>query len=82
MVVILTGSNIFLPNSSFIILFPPCLLRSFIFPSCPRVFLMGQSAGAHIAACALLDQAVKESCGERISWSVSQIKAYFGLSGG
>uniref|UniRef100_A0A7N0VLZ7 Alpha/beta hydrolase fold-3 domain-containing protein n=1 Tax=Kalanchoe fedtschenkoi TaxID=63787 RepID=A0A7N0VLZ7_KALFE len=44
---------------------------------------MGQSAGAHIAACALLDQAVKES-GEKesTSWSVSQIKAYFGLSGG
>lgn len=43
---------------------------------------MGQSAGAHIAACALLEQAVKESRGERISWSVTQIKAYFGLSGG
>lgn len=44
---------------------------------------MGQSAGAHIAACALLEQAIKES-GEResTSWSVSQIKAYFGLSGG
>uniref|UniRef100_A0A7N1A031 protein-S-isoprenylcysteine alpha-carbonyl methylesterase n=1 Tax=Kalanchoe fedtschenkoi TaxID=63787 RepID=A0A7N1A031_KALFE len=48
-----------------------------------RIYLMGQSAGAHIAACALLDQAVKES-GEKesTSWSVSQIKAYFGLSGG
>lgn len=43
---------------------------------------MGQSAGAHISACALMDQAVKEANGERISWSVSQIKAYFGLSGG
>lgn len=43
---------------------------------------MGQSAGAHIAACALVDQAVKESRGESISWSLSQIKAYFGLSGG
>lgn len=43
---------------------------------------MGQSAGAHIAACALLGQAIKESAGESITWSVSQIKAYFGLSGG
>lgn len=44
---------------------------------------MGQSAGAHIAACALMEQAIKES-GEReiSSWSLSQIKAYFGLSGG
>lgn len=47
-----------------------------------RIYLMGQSAGAHIAACALLNQAIKESEGESISWSVSQIKAYFGLSGG
>lgn len=47
-----------------------------------RIFLMGQSAGAHIAACALLDQAIKESSGEQTSWSVSQMKAYFGLSGG
>ncbi|XP_030449676.1 probable isoprenylcysteine alpha-carbonyl methylesterase ICMEL1 [Syzygium oleosum] len=48
-----------------------------------RVYLMGQSAGAHIAACALLEQTIKE-CGEgeSTSWSVSQIKAYFGLSGG
>lgn len=44
---------------------------------------MGQSAGAHIAACALLEQAIKESGeGESTTWSVSQIKAYFGLSGG
>ncbi|KFK25824.1 hypothetical protein AALP_AA8G166100 [Arabis alpina] len=47
-----------------------------------RIYLMGQSAGAHIAACALLEQATKESKGEIISWRVSQIKAYFGLSGG
>ncbi|KAI7997606.1 putative isoprenylcysteine alpha-carbonyl methylesterase ICMEL1 [Camellia lanceoleosa] len=48
-----------------------------------RIYLMGQSAGAHIAACALLDQAIKESGeGESTSWSVSQINAYFGLSGG
>uniref|UniRef100_A0A5B6ZS24 protein-S-isoprenylcysteine alpha-carbonyl methylesterase n=1 Tax=Davidia involucrata TaxID=16924 RepID=A0A5B6ZS24_DAVIN len=48
-----------------------------------RIYLMGQSAGAHIAACALLEQAIKESGeGEATTWSVSQIKAYFGLSGG
>ncbi|KAF7135210.1 hypothetical protein RHSIM_Rhsim08G0132200 [Rhododendron simsii] len=47
-----------------------------------RIYLMGQSAGAHIAACALLEQAVKEAGeGESTSWSVSQLKAYFGLSG-
>jgi len=43
---------------------------------------MGQSAGAHIAACALVEQAIKETVeGESTTWSVSQIKAYFGLSG-
>ncbi|XP_068637901.1 isoprenylcysteine alpha-carbonyl methylesterase ICME-like [Aristolochia californica] len=48
-----------------------------------RIYLVGQSAGAHIAACALLDQAFKESGdGENITWSISQIKAYFGISGG
>ncbi|KAK2997044.1 hypothetical protein RJ639_001423 [Escallonia herrerae] len=48
-----------------------------------RIYLMGQSAGAHIAACALVEQAISESGeGESTSWSVSQIKAYFGLSGG
>ncbi|GJM89830.1 hypothetical protein PR202_ga06052 [Eleusine coracana subsp. coracana] len=47
-----------------------------------QIYLMGQSAGAHIAACALVEQAQKESSGEQISWNVAQIKAYFGLSGG
>ncbi|KAF3646697.1 Isoprenylcysteine alpha-carbonyl methylesterase ICME [Capsicum annuum] len=48
-----------------------------------RIYLMGQSAGAHIAACTLLEQAIKEADAEqRACWSVSQIKAYFGLSGG
>lgn len=47
-----------------------------------RIYLMGQSAGAHIAACTLVEQAIKEAGGERVSWSVSRIKAYFGLSGG
>lgn len=44
---------------------------------------MGQSAGAHISSCALLNQATRESRKEDgVSWSISQIKAYFGLSGG
>lgn len=44
---------------------------------------MGQSAGAHIAACTMVEQAIKEAGeGESTSWSLSQIKAYFGLSGG
>ncbi|KAJ9554171.1 hypothetical protein OSB04_018216 [Centaurea solstitialis] len=48
-----------------------------------RIYLMGQSAGAHIAACALVDQAIKESdATQSTTWSVSQLKAYFGLSGG
>ncbi|KAL5718536.1 hypothetical protein ACHQM5_011425 [Ranunculus cassubicifolius] len=48
-----------------------------------RIYVVGQSAGAHIAACALVHQAIKET-GEKesVSWSVSQIKAYFGISGG
>ncbi|TVU07650.1 hypothetical protein EJB05_41015, partial [Eragrostis curvula] len=48
-----------------------------------RIYLVGQSAGAHIAACALFNQAIKE-CGEgdAASWSISQIKTYFGISGG
>ncbi|PHU25440.1 putative isoprenylcysteine alpha-carbonyl methylesterase ICMEL1 [Capsicum chinense] len=47
-----------------------------------RIYLMGQSAGAHISSCALVKQAIKESRGETVCWSTSQIKAYFGLSGG
>ncbi|XP_047960166.1 probable isoprenylcysteine alpha-carbonyl methylesterase ICMEL2 [Salvia hispanica] len=47
-----------------------------------RIYIMGQSAGAHIASCAILQQAIKEAAGETITWSVSQIKYYFGLSGG
>ncbi|XP_027358285.1 isoprenylcysteine alpha-carbonyl methylesterase ICME [Abrus precatorius] len=48
-----------------------------------RIYLMGQSAGAHISSCTLLDQATKEAGKEdSVSWSISQIKAYFGLSGG
>ncbi|XP_061973597.1 probable isoprenylcysteine alpha-carbonyl methylesterase ICMEL1 isoform X1 [Populus nigra] len=48
-----------------------------------RVYLMGQSAGGHIAACALVEQAIKEAGeGGSTTWSVLQIKTYFGLSGG
>ncbi|XP_022143360.1 isoprenylcysteine alpha-carbonyl methylesterase ICME isoform X2 [Momordica charantia] len=48
-----------------------------------RIFLMGQSAGAHISVCALLEQAIKEAGkGDSVDWSVCQIKSYFGLSGG
>ncbi|XP_022930102.1 probable isoprenylcysteine alpha-carbonyl methylesterase ICMEL1 [Cucurbita moschata] len=46
-----------------------------------RIYVMGQSAGAHIGACTLVEQAMKEGGGERVSWSVSNIKAFFGLSG-
>lgn len=48
-----------------------------------RIYLMGQSAGAHISSCALLEQATRETKNrDGVSWSVSQLKAYFGLSGG
>lgn len=46
-----------------------------------RIYLTGQSAGAHISSCVLVKQAIKESRGETVSWSTSQIKAFFGLSG-
>ncbi|XP_010460369.1 PREDICTED: probable isoprenylcysteine alpha-carbonyl methylesterase ICMEL1 [Camelina sativa] len=48
-----------------------------------RIYLMGQSAGAHIAACTLVEQVIKESGeGDSVSWSSGQINGYFGLSGG
>ncbi|XP_026403002.1 isoprenylcysteine alpha-carbonyl methylesterase ICME-like isoform X2 [Papaver somniferum] len=47
-----------------------------------RIYLMGQSAGAHIAACALVEKAAHASAERENSWSASQIKAYFGISGG
>ncbi|CAI8608707.1 unnamed protein product [Vicia faba] len=47
-----------------------------------RIYIMGQSAGAHIAACTILEQAIKEAGEGETTWSLSQIKAYFGLSGG
>eukprot|EP00249_Psilotum_nudum_P016615 c25907_g1_i1 orf=727-1620(+) len=51
---------------------------------CNRIYLGGQSAGAHIAACALLEQVLKENGGgnTELTWSISQIKAFFGISGG
>ncbi|XP_039115837.1 probable isoprenylcysteine alpha-carbonyl methylesterase ICMEL2 [Dioscorea cayenensis subsp. rotundata] len=61
----------------------PSFFYSFIVVAAARIYLVGQSAGAHIAACTLLDQTLKESGeGENATWSVSQIKAYFGISGG
>ncbi|EXB72248.1 Isoprenylcysteine alpha-carbonyl methylesterase ICME [Morus notabilis] len=48
-----------------------------------NIYLMGQSAGAHIAACALLELATIEyEHGESASSKVARIKAYFALSGG
>lgn len=76
---ILTGWNYVFP-----LLFPIKTLpmgSNLLVHSVIRIYLMGQSAGAHIAACTLLEQAIKEASGEKTSWSVSQLKAYFGLSG-
>ncbi|KAJ3683331.1 hypothetical protein LUZ60_013558 [Juncus effusus] len=48
-----------------------------------RIYVIGQSAGAHIASCALLNKAIKEcNEGDDATWRVSQINAYFGISGG
>eukprot|EP00250_Pteridium_aquilinum_P009648 c18825_g1_i1 orf=166-1443(+) len=61
-----------------------------------RLYLVGQSAGAHLGACTLLNQAKKECEGnivytssqERameealLTWRASQFKAYIGISGG
>jgi len=49
-----------------------------------RVYLAGQSAGAHLAACALLMQAEKEINEDpaKLVWRSSQIKAYLAISGG
>jgi len=50
---------------------------------------MGQSAGAHLGACALLIQALEqvreESSGSNsaeLAWKASQMKAYLAISGG
>ncbi|KAI5064372.1 hypothetical protein GOP47_0021042 [Adiantum capillus-veneris] len=61
-----------------------------------RIYLAGQSAGAHIAACALIEQAMKEmrvgkglkssdGCDGNsvtLTWKASQIRGFFGISGG
>lgn len=49
-----------------------------------RVYLAGQSAGAHLAACALLMQAEKEITqgSSELSWRSSQISACMAISGG
>lgn len=49
-----------------------------------RLYLAGQSAGAHLASCALLSQAKKEALEGRatVLWSPSLFKAFFGISGG
>lgn len=49
-----------------------------------RIYLVGQSAGAHLGACALLLQAEKQITDGTagLTWISSQIKAYVALSGG
>ncbi len=49
-----------------------------------RLFLIGQSAGAHLSTCALVWQAVEESeeDGPVLPWKPSQFKAFMGISGG
>lgn len=49
-----------------------------------RIFLAGQSAGAHLATCALLKQAVKQVTEDpaKLSWRSSQINGYLAISGG
>eukprot|EP00250_Pteridium_aquilinum_P019123 c24305_g2_i2 orf=418-1839(+) len=58
-----------------------------------RLYLAGQSAGAHLAACALIEQAIKEirvgkglktsdENDAMLSWKASQFKGFFGISGG
>ncbi|CAK9231058.1 unnamed protein product [Sphagnum troendelagicum] len=49
-----------------------------------RVFLAGHSAGAHLAACALVKQAQKEVLEDaaKLSWRSHELKAFFAISGG
>jgi prenylcysteine alpha-carboxyl methylesterase len=49
-----------------------------------RVFLAGHSAGAHLAACALVKQAQKEVFEDatKLSWRSHELKAFFAISGG
>jgi hypothetical protein len=49
-----------------------------------RVFLAGQSAGSHLAACALVKQAQKEVLDgpSNLSWSSRQLRGFIAISGG
>ncbi|KAH8956523.1 hypothetical protein BDL97_07G043100 [Sphagnum fallax] len=49
-----------------------------------RIFLAGQSAGAHLAACSLIMQAKKEYFDDptNIVWRSSQLRGYLAISGG
>eukprot|EP00249_Psilotum_nudum_P018916 c27019_g1_i1 orf=460-1956(+) len=49
-----------------------------------RIYLAGQSAGAHIAACTLVEQAKKEVgiVKAELTWRLCQLKGFFGISGG
>ncbi|XP_024524026.1 probable isoprenylcysteine alpha-carbonyl methylesterase ICMEL2 isoform X2 [Selaginella moellendorffii] len=49
-----------------------------------RLFLAGQSAGAHLSSCALIIQAKKQKLNgrSRVMWTPSQFKMFFGISGG
>lgn len=59
--------------------------RSYSILEClSRIYLAGQSAGAHLGACALLIQAMKQITEgpAELAWKASQMKAYLALSGG
>jgi len=49
-----------------------------------RVFLAGQSAGSHLAACAMVKQAQKEVLDgpSNLSWSSCQLQGFIAISGG
>ncbi|KAJ7549467.1 hypothetical protein O6H91_07G054400 [Diphasiastrum complanatum] len=57
---------------------------SFFCQNIHKLYLAGQSAGAHLAACALIEQAKKEASEEipTLAWRASQFKAFLGISGG
>jgi hypothetical protein len=56
----------------------------YVFVRVNRVFLAGHSAGAHLAACALVKQAQKEVFEDatKLSWRSHELKAFFAISGG
>jgi prenylcysteine alpha-carboxyl methylesterase len=59
------------------------LIRSNVL-NASRIFLAGQSAGAHLAACSLIMQAKKEYFDDptNIVWRSSQLRGYLAISGG